>query len=62
MTKKDFKIFAEEFGYIHRNSIGGSLTVEQKIMFEGFFCACKKINPKFDEEVWMNDFWNEVFP
>tara|TARA_R100000479_G_C6292712_1_gene167226 strand:+ start:379 stop:567 length:189 start_codon:yes stop_codon:yes gene_type:complete len=62
MTKKDFKIFAEEFGRTHQYFIGGSLTVQQKIMLEGFFNACKKINPKFDEEVWMDYFWKEVFP
>ena len=62
ITRKDLKIFAEEFAYAHREQIGGSLSVQEEIMLEAFIYACKKINPKFDEEVWMNDFWKEVFP
>ena len=62
MTRNDFKIFAEEFGYTHRNQIGGSLTHQQEIMLEALFNACKRINPRFDEEVWMNYFWKEAQP
>ena len=61
MTKKNFETFAKEFAYAHREQIGGSLSVQQEIMLEAFFNACKKINPKFDEVVWLNDFWMEVF-
>jgi|TARA_Y100000401_G_C8275143_1_gene200453 hypothetical protein len=62
MTKKNFETFAKEFAYAHREQIGGSLSVQEEIMLEAFICACKKINPKFDEEVWMDYFWKEVFP
>lgn len=55
-------MFAKEFAYAHREYIGGSLSAQEEIMLEAFIHACKKINPKFDEEVWMNYFWKEVFP
>lgn len=62
ITKKNFEMFAKEFAYAHREYIGGSLSAQEEIMLEAFIHACKKINPKFDEEVWMNYFWKEVFP
>lgn len=62
MTKKDFRIFAEEFGWAHRELIGGSLSSQEEIILETFISACKKINPRFDEKVWMNYFLKEAFP
>lgn len=60
MTRKDFRIFAEEFARAHREQIGGTISVQQEIMFEAFVCACKRINPMFDEDVWLEYFNKEA--